>query len=80
LLESIERTEPDVALVDIRMPPSFTNEGITAATTIRERHPDVGVLILSQYVDADYALTLIKTHPTHCGYAQGPHHRDRHPR
>jgi len=68
LLASIERLRPDVALVDIRMPPTFTNEGITAASTIRERHPGVGILVLSQYVDADYALSLIRTHPTRCGY------------
>jgi len=68
LLASIERLPPDVALVDIRMPPTFANEGITAASTIRERHPGVGILVLSQYVDADYALSLIRTHPTRCGY------------
>jgi DNA-binding NarL/FixJ family response regulator len=68
LLAAIEQTAPDVALVDIRMPPSYTNEGIAAAAEIRARHPAVGVLVLSQHVDADYALTLIDTHPTHCGY------------
>jgi serine/threonine-protein kinase len=68
LLEAIEQTQPDVALIDIRMPPSYTNEGIAAATTIRDRFPQVGVIVLSQHVDADYALALIKTYPTHCGY------------
>jgi DNA-binding NarL/FixJ family response regulator len=68
LLEAIKQTRPDVALIDIRMPPSYTSEGIVAATTIRDRFPDVGVLVLSQHVDVDYALTLINTHPTHCGY------------
>src|SRR5207248_2409814 len=60
--------QPDVALIDIRMPPSYTTEGIAAATTIPERHPNVSVLVLSQHVDVDYALELIKTHPTRCGY------------
>jgi DNA-binding NarL/FixJ family response regulator len=68
LLASIEQVSPDVALVDIRMPPTFTNERIATATIIRERHPSVGVLVLSQYIDADYALSLIRTHPTRCGY------------
>jgi DNA-binding NarL/FixJ family response regulator len=68
LLASIEQLRPDVALVDIRMPPTFTNEGIAAAATIRERYPRVGVLVLSQYVEADYALNLIRNHPTRCGY------------
>lgn len=68
LLESIRQTQPDVALIDIRMPPTHTNEGITAANTIREQHPSVSVLVLSQHTDIDYALTLIKTQPTHCGY------------
>jgi DNA-binding NarL/FixJ family response regulator len=68
LLEAIAQTQPDVALIDIRMPPSYTNEGITAANMIREQHPNVSVLVLSQHIDADYALTLIKTHPTNCGY------------
>jgi DNA-binding NarL/FixJ family response regulator len=68
LLACVERTRPDVALIDIRMPPSYTNEGITAATRIRDEHPGVSVVVLSQHVDADYALTLITAHPTHCGY------------
>jgi serine/threonine-protein kinase len=68
LLESIHQTQPAVALIDIRMPPSYTSEGITAATTIREQFPSVSVLVLSQHVDVDYAIALIKTQPTHCGY------------
>jgi DNA-binding NarL/FixJ family response regulator len=68
LLAAVEETRPDVALIDIRMPPTYTKEGIAAATAIRDRYPDVGVLLLSQHVDADYALTLIDRHPTHCGY------------
>jgi DNA-binding NarL/FixJ family response regulator len=73
LLDAVDRTRPDVALVDIRMPPTYTDEGLTAAKTIRDRHPDVGVIVLSQHVDIDYALALIQTHPTHCGYLLKDH-------
>jgi DNA-binding NarL/FixJ family response regulator len=68
LLEAVNRTHPDVALIDIRMPPSYTNEGIAAATTIHDRFPHVGVIVLSQHVDADYALNLIRSDPARCGY------------
>jgi DNA-binding NarL/FixJ family response regulator len=68
LLDSIARQPPDVALIDIRMPPTYTSEGIDAAIAARERFPHVGVLVLSQYVDPDYAMSLIKTHPTRSGY------------
>jgi DNA-binding NarL/FixJ family response regulator len=59
LLEAVKQTHPDVALIDIRMPPTYTNEGIAAATTIHHRFPHVGVIVLSQHVDADYALSLM---------------------
>ncbi|MBV9944485.1 MAG: response regulator transcription factor [Solirubrobacterales bacterium] len=68
LLAAVPVMEPDVALIDIRMPPTFTNEGITGAATIRTRFPNIGVLILSQHVDADYALTLLKDDPARTGY------------
>jgi DNA-binding NarL/FixJ family response regulator len=68
LLEAVERTQPDVALIDIRMPPSYTTEGIVAATTIRDQFPNVGAIVLSQHIDADYALRLIKGDPAGCGY------------
>jgi DNA-binding NarL/FixJ family response regulator len=68
LLAAVDATRPDVALIDIRMPPSFTSEGIIAAGTIQQRHPDVGVVLLSQHVDADYALSLIRVRPTRSGY------------
>jgi DNA-binding NarL/FixJ family response regulator len=68
LLGSIARNPPDVALIDIRMPPTYTSEGIDAAIAARERFPHVGVLVLSQYVDPDYAMSLIKTHPARSGY------------
>jgi DNA-binding NarL/FixJ family response regulator len=68
LLRAVEETRPDVALIDIRMPPSHTSEGLAAAAAIRAAMPEVGVLVLSQYVDADYALTLLRDHPARSGY------------
>jgi len=50
---------PDVAIVDIRMPPSHTIEGLTAAKTIRAEHPEVGVLVLSQYIETEHAMDLL---------------------
>jgi len=60
LLEMVDAEQPDVVLTDIRMPPTGTDEGLRAATEIRERHPDVGVVVLSQYVEPGYALTLLE--------------------
>jgi serine/threonine-protein kinase len=68
LLQLVERERPDVAIVDIRMPPTHTDEGLVAATTIQERTPDVGVLVLSQYVEAAYALRLVEGREGRCGY------------
>ena len=68
LLAAIEHSGVDVALVDIRMPPDYTNEGIVAAREIRTRSPEIGVLVLSQHVEADYALELLRDHPASCGY------------
>jgi serine/threonine-protein kinase len=59
LLRLVDDVRPDVALVDIRMPPTHSDEGLVAAATIRERFPDIGVLVLSQYVEAAYALRLL---------------------
>src|SRR5262249_57271802 len=59
LLRLVEDHQPDVALTDIRMPPTHTDEGLVAAARIRERYPEVGVLVLSQYVDAAYVLRLL---------------------
>ena len=58
LLAAVEEHHPDAVLTDIRMPPGNTDEGIVAATTLRETHPDVGVVVLSQYVEPTYALAL----------------------
>ena len=59
LMEAVEREHPDVVITDIRMPPSGTDEGIRAAEQIRETHPETGVVVLSQYVEPEYALSLL---------------------
>jgi DNA-binding NarL/FixJ family response regulator len=59
LVRLVDADPPDVCVVDIRMPPSFTDEGLRAAAEIGERHPNVGVVILSQYDDAGYAMQLL---------------------
>ena len=61
LLEAIEADPPDVVLTDIRMPPSLSNEGIRVAALLRESHPDVGVVVLSQYAEPVYALALLES-------------------
>jgi len=68
LLRLVERTRPDAALVDIKMPPTHTDEGLRAAAEIRERHPATAVLLLSSYLDVRYAATLFKNHPGGTGY------------
>jgi serine/threonine-protein kinase len=68
LLRHVRRSQPDAAIVDIRMPPTHTDEGIVAAQAIRTQHPDVGVLVLSQYVEPTYAMRLLDEHPERVGY------------
>jgi DNA-binding NarL/FixJ family response regulator len=58
LLAAVDEVQPDVVLTDIRMPPTGTDEGIRAAAELRERHPNVGVVVLSQYVEPGYAVRL----------------------
>jgi DNA-binding NarL/FixJ family response regulator len=68
LLDAVRRHKPDVAVVDVRMPPSFTDEGARAAREIREQHPEIGVLLLSQIVEAAHALALFSERPEGFGY------------
>ena len=68
LLTLVQQQQPDVVIVDIRMPPTHTMEGLDAAKAIRADHPAVGVLVLSQYVEAQYALTLIEGAEQRAGY------------
>jgi DNA-binding NarL/FixJ family response regulator len=68
LLELVEGEAPDVAIVDIRMPPTHTDEGLQAAREIRARWPQVGVLVLSQYVRSQYALELLSRGADGVGY------------
>lgn len=60
LLEAVDRLGPDAVITDIRMPPAHQTEGIDAAHAIRARHPDVGVVVLSQYVNSLYAFELFR--------------------
>ena len=59
---------PDVLVIDIRMPPSFTDEGLRAAAAVRAANPDVGVLVLSQHVETSYAMRLLEELPRSSGY------------
>jgi DNA-binding NarL/FixJ family response regulator len=68
LLRSIRDERPDVALVDIRMPPTYTDEGLRAAREIRSRYPETAVLVLSQHLEPDYAVRLIEERPEGVGY------------
>jgi DNA-binding NarL/FixJ family response regulator len=68
LLRHVRLTRPDAAIVDIRMPPTHTDEGLVATQQIRTDHPDVGVLLLSEYVEPSYAMRLLDEHPERVGY------------
>jgi DNA-binding NarL/FixJ family response regulator len=68
LLEAVERHAPDLAIVDVRMPPTHTDEGIRAALKLRDRWPDVAVLVLSQYVEERYAVDLVAGETAGLGY------------
>jgi serine/threonine-protein kinase len=68
LLRRVELTRPDVAVVDIRMPPTHTDEGLVAAQAIRGTNPSVSVLVLSHYLESHYAMRLLEDHPERSGY------------
>ena len=68
LMRAVATQKPDCAVVDIRMPPTNTDEGIVAAQRIRELHPAVGVLVLSQHIEPGFAMRLLEDHPERSGY------------
>jgi DNA-binding NarL/FixJ family response regulator len=68
LVDAVATTDVDVAVIDIRMPPTGTDEGLVAARELRALRPDVGVLVLSQYVEPEYALRLLDGDERHSGY------------
>ena len=68
LFDVLARQQPDLAILDVRMPPTFTDEGIRAAVRIREEHPQVAVLVLSQYVEKEYATELLAGNTESVGY------------
>jgi DNA-binding NarL/FixJ family response regulator len=68
LLVAVASLDPDVVVVDVRMPPTFTDEGLRAAISLRSDHPEVGVLVFSQYVETRYALELLRDGASGVGY------------
>jgi DNA-binding NarL/FixJ family response regulator len=64
----VDRELPDAVIVDIRMPPDYSTEGLVAAQRIREQHPGIGVLVLSQYVEPQYAMSLLSSGASAAGY------------
>ena len=68
LVRLVDEHEPDAAIVDVRMPPTHTEEGLDAARTVRERHPDIGILILSQHVEVGIAMRALVESPRGLGY------------
>jgi DNA-binding NarL/FixJ family response regulator len=68
LLALVARHQPDIAIVDIKMPPTHSEEGIVAAQAIRREHPSVAVLVLSHYLESRYAMRLLEGHPESVGY------------
>jgi DNA-binding NarL/FixJ family response regulator len=68
LVEAVEALDPDVAVVDVRMPPTFTDEGVRAAVELRSRHPRLGILVFSQYVETRFAADLLAGDASGIGY------------
>lgn len=68
LLRAVAQTRPDAVVVDVRMPPTFTDEGIRTAIDLRERHPDLGILVLSTYAEPSWVRTLTTAVSTGVGY------------
>ncbi|MBJ8341631.1 response regulator transcription factor [Antrihabitans sp. YC3-6] len=65
---AVDEHRPDVAVVDVRMPPTFTDEGLIAAITLRRRHPEIGVLVFSQWIETRYAAELLAGNAAGVGY------------
>ncbi len=68
IVELVALHAPDVVVLDIRMPPTFTDEGLVAAAALREAYPGLGLLVLSQYLETEYAMRLLEEHPDGVGY------------
>ncbi|MFF8309506.1 response regulator transcription factor [Streptomyces lydicus] len=68
LLAAVREHSPDLAVVDVRLPPGFKDEGLRAAVALRQEHPGLAVLLLSQYLESDYAAELLATGDTGAGY------------
>ena len=68
LMRFVERERPDVAILDVRMPPTHTTEGLEAARQIRQMYPRIAILVLSQYVETRYAVDLLREDPSGVGY------------
>jgi DNA-binding NarL/FixJ family response regulator len=68
LVDVVGEHRPDVAIVDVRMPPTYSDEGLQAALAIRERHPGTGIVILSQHIETGVATRLLAAHPAGLGY------------
>jgi DNA-binding NarL/FixJ family response regulator len=68
LLREVDAHHPDIAIVDVRMPPTHSDEGLRAAQEIRARHPDIGIVILSQHVEAGVAMRVLAESPERLGY------------
>jgi DNA-binding NarL/FixJ family response regulator len=68
LLRIVDAESPDVVVLDVRMPPTHTTEGLEAARAIRARHPGMAILVLSQYVETRYAVDLLREDPSGVGY------------
>lgn len=68
LAAAVDEHHPEVAIVDIRMPPTYTHEGAAAAMELKDRHPTLGVLLLSQAIETHFATRLLEQHPERFGY------------
>lgn len=68
LMHELKVVPADAVILDIKMPPTYTDEGIVAAHQVRSDHPDMGVLVLSQYLESHYAMRLLSDAPEHVGY------------